>query len=40
VALHHGVDMPIVDAVYRVLYQRMPLRDAVLSLLSREAGAE
>jgi glycerol-3-phosphate dehydrogenase len=32
--------MPIVDAVYRVLYQRMPLRDAVLSLLSREAGAE
>ncbi|HEY3564193.1 MAG TPA: NAD(P)H-dependent glycerol-3-phosphate dehydrogenase [Casimicrobiaceae bacterium] len=40
VALHHGVDMPIVDAVYRVLYERMPLRDAVLSLLSREPGAE
>ena len=40
VAMHHGVDMPIVDAVYRVLYERMPLRDAVLSLLSREAGAE
>jgi glycerol-3-phosphate dehydrogenase (NAD(P)+) len=40
VALHHRVDMPIVDAVYRVLYERMPLRDAVLSLLSREAGAE
>jgi glycerol-3-phosphate dehydrogenase (NAD(P)+) len=40
VAMHHRVEMPIVDAVYRVLYERMPLRDAVLSLLSRQAGAE
>jgi glycerol-3-phosphate dehydrogenase (NAD(P)+) len=40
VATHHRVDMPIVDAVHRVLYERMPLREAVLSLLSRETGAE
>jgi glycerol-3-phosphate dehydrogenase (NAD(P)+) len=40
VAVHHRVDMPIVDAVYRVLYERLPLRDAVLSLLAREAGSE
>jgi glycerol-3-phosphate dehydrogenase (NAD(P)+) len=40
VAVHHGVDMPIVDVVCRVLDGEVPLRDAVLMLLAREAGAE
>ena len=40
VARHHGVEMPIVDVVCRVLDGEMPLRDAVLMLLAREAGAE
>lgn len=37
---HHGVEMPIVDAVYRVLYEDLSPRDAVLSLLRREPRAE
>ena len=40
VARHHRVDMPIVEAVYRVLYEGTPLREAVLSLLAREGGPE
>jgi len=39
-ALHHGVDMPIVEAVHRVLYEGMAPRDAVLALLAREPRAE
>lgn len=39
-ARHHGVDMPIVDSVHRVLYEGMSTRDAVLSLLAREPRAE
>jgi glycerol-3-phosphate dehydrogenase (NAD(P)+) len=39
-AMHHGVDMPIVDAVHRVLYEGMAPRDAVLALLAREPRAE
>jgi glycerol-3-phosphate dehydrogenase (NAD(P)+) len=39
-ALHHGVDMPIVEAVHRVLYEGMSTRDAVLALLAREPRAE
>jgi glycerol-3-phosphate dehydrogenase (NAD(P)+) len=39
-ALHHGVDMPIVEAVHRVLYEGMSARDAVLALLAREPRAE
>jgi glycerol-3-phosphate dehydrogenase (NAD(P)+) len=39
-ARHHGVDMPIVEAVHRVLYEGMGLRDAVLALLAREPRAE
>jgi glycerol-3-phosphate dehydrogenase (NAD(P)+) len=40
IAAHHGVDMPIVDVVSRVLDGELPLRDAVLALLARETGAE
>ena len=39
-ARHHGIEMPIVDAVYRVLYEDLPPRDAVLALLRREPRAE
>jgi len=35
-----GVDMPIVEAVYRVLYDGVPPRDAVLALLAREPRDE
>lgn len=37
---HFGIDMPIADAVHRVLYERMAPRDAVLALLAREPRAE
>jgi glycerol-3-phosphate dehydrogenase (NAD(P)+) len=36
----HGVDMPICDAVHRVLYEGVPPRDAVEALLKREPRAE
>ena len=39
-ARHHGVEMPIVDAVHRVLYEGVAPRDAVLALLAREPRAE
>jgi glycerol-3-phosphate dehydrogenase (NAD(P)+) len=39
-ARHAGIDMPIVDAVHRVLYDRMAPRDAVLALLARGPRAE
>lgn len=39
-ARHHGVDMPIVDAVHRVLYEAVTPRDAVLALLAREPRDE
>ena len=39
-ARHFGIDMPIVDAVHRVLYQNMAPRDAVLALLAREPRSE
>ena len=35
-----GIDMPIVEAVHRVLYEDMAPRDAVLALLAREPRAE
>ena len=39
-AEHAGIDMPIVDAVHRVIYDRMAPRDAVLALLARGPRAE
>jgi glycerol-3-phosphate dehydrogenase (NAD(P)+) len=39
-AAHHGVDMPICEAVDRVLNEGLPLRQAVLELLRREPRPE
>ena len=39
-ARHYGIDMPITAAVHRVLYEALPVRDAVLSLLAREPKSE
>jgi glycerol-3-phosphate dehydrogenase (NAD(P)+) len=37
---HHGIEMPICEAVDRVLHEGMPPRAAVLGLLRREPRAE
>ena len=34
------VDAPIINAVYRVLYEKLAIRDAVLELVRREPGRE
>lgn len=39
-AAHHGVEMPICEAVDRVLHEGLPPRRAVLELLRREPRAE
>ena len=39
-ARHHGVDMPICDAVHGVLYEGLAPRDAVMQLLKREPRSE
>ena len=39
-ARHHGVDMPICDAVHAVLYEGLPAKSAVLRLLQREPKPE
>jgi glycerol-3-phosphate dehydrogenase (NAD(P)+) len=39
-ANEHGVDMPIVQAVYRVLYENMPIDAAVRSLFERDLRVE
>jgi glycerol-3-phosphate dehydrogenase (NAD(P)+) len=39
-AQHHAIEMPICEAVFRVLYEKLPPKDAVLSLLRREPRAE
>jgi glycerol-3-phosphate dehydrogenase (NAD(P)+) len=39
-ARQHALDMPNVDAVFKVLYEKVPPRDAVLALLAREPRAE
>lgn len=39
-AAREGVDMPIVDAVYRVLFEGEPALDAMRALMSRELRAE
>ncbi|HEV2227865.1 MAG TPA: NAD(P)H-dependent glycerol-3-phosphate dehydrogenase [Steroidobacteraceae bacterium] len=40
VAARTGVEMPICDAVYRVLYEGMPAKEAVRELMSRPLKAE
>lgn len=37
---HHGIDLPITEQVYRVLYEDLDPRQAVQSLLAREPKAE
>ena len=39
-ARHHGVEMPICEAVDRVLHEALPPRDAVEALLRREPRSE
>ena len=39
-AMREGVEMPIVDAVYRVLFEGQPPRDAIGALMSRELRSE
>ncbi len=40
VAAREGVEMPICDAVYRVLYEAVPARDAVRGLMARPLKPE
>ncbi|MDD5059322.1 MAG: NAD(P)-dependent glycerol-3-phosphate dehydrogenase [Sideroxydans sp.] len=40
IAQQHGVEMPISEAVYRVLYEDFPADKAVEALLSRQPGNE
>lgn len=39
-AAREGIEMPIVDAVYRILFERHHPRDAIAELMSRELRAE
>lgn len=39
-AAHHGIEMPIVDSIYQVLFEGVGARDVVASLLERERKAE
>jgi glycerol-3-phosphate dehydrogenase (NAD(P)+) len=40
VAMRAGVEMPLCEVVYRVLYERMPAKEAVRELMSRPLKAE
>jgi glycerol-3-phosphate dehydrogenase (NAD(P)+) len=40
VAVRAGVEMPLCAVVYRVLYEKLPVRDAVRALMSRPIKAE
>jgi len=40
VALHERIDMPICEAIYRVLYEGLPVGEAVNALMAREVRAE
>jgi glycerol-3-phosphate dehydrogenase (NAD(P)+) len=39
-AQRHGVEMPIIEQVYRILYERKSARQAVLELMTRNPKAE
>ncbi|HEV8324581.1 MAG TPA: NAD(P)H-dependent glycerol-3-phosphate dehydrogenase [Myxococcota bacterium] len=39
-ARRRGVEMPITEAVYQILYEGMPVHEAVVRLMAREARAE
>ncbi len=38
--LENGLDLPIVTAVYKLLYEKVGVTDAIAELMSREAGPE
>ena len=40
VAQRHGVPMPIVDQIYKILYEGANPRDAVTVLMRRPIGSE
>jgi glycerol-3-phosphate dehydrogenase (NAD(P)+) len=40
VALREGIDMPICEAIYRVLYEGLPIGEAVHALMAREVRPE
>jgi glycerol-3-phosphate dehydrogenase (NAD(P)+) len=40
VAVRQGIDMPICEAIYRVLYEGLPVGEAVQALMAREVRAE
>jgi glycerol-3-phosphate dehydrogenase (NAD(P)+) len=35
-----GVEMPISEQVYQVLYQKKPVKEALIDLINRDAKAE
>ncbi|VAW52612.1 Glycerol-3-phosphate dehydrogenase [NAD(P)+] [hydrothermal vent metagenome] len=39
-ARQHGVEVPISEQVYRVLYENCPIDEAVRTLLSRKSSQE
>jgi glycerol-3-phosphate dehydrogenase (NAD(P)+) len=39
-ARRHGVEMPIIEQVYRVLHAGKPARQAVIELMTRNPKAE
>jgi glycerol-3-phosphate dehydrogenase len=39
-ARRHAIEMPIVEAVYAVLFEKISVRDVVEALLARESRAE
>ena len=39
-ARDHAIDMPITDAVYAILFEGLPPRDAIVQLMERELKAE
>jgi glycerol-3-phosphate dehydrogenase (NAD(P)+) len=39
-AAQHGIDMPICEVIYRVLYERLSIKEAVEALMARELRPE
>ena len=39
-ATRHQIDMPICEVIYRVLYERLPIKEAVQALMARELRPE
>ncbi len=39
-ATRHRIDMPICEVIYRVLYERLPVKEAVQALMARELRPE